>query len=99
MLFSRILPFMECLRLRVQDIDFARNGILIRDGAGQETMDYLEFILDLRARFSRRLTSPPGRGYSSTMDRGASSMPGGGIQRQGREFNVPWKKEMLILKR
>jgi hypothetical protein len=25
-------------------------------------------------------------------------MPGGGIQRQGREFNMPWKKEMLILK-
>jgi len=24
-------------------------------------------------------------------------MPGRGIQRQGREFNMPWKKEMLIL--
>jgi hypothetical protein len=30
-------------------------------------------------------------------DWGASSMPGGGIQRQGREFNMPWKKKMLIL--
>jgi len=25
-------------------------------------------------------------------DWGASSMPGRGIQRQGREFNMPWKK-------
>jgi hypothetical protein len=32
------------------------------------------------------------------MDWGASSMPGRGIQRQGREFNMPWKKEMLILR-
>jgi hypothetical protein len=56
-----------------------------------------EAEVDLRARVSRLLTSPPGRGYSSTMDWGASSMPGRGIQRQGREFNMPWKKEMLIL--
>ena len=27
---------MECLRLRVQDIDFARNEILIRDGKGSK---------------------------------------------------------------
>jgi hypothetical protein len=27
----------------------------------------------------------------------ASSMPGRGIQRQGREFNMALKKEMLIL--
>ncbi|GAF91266.1 unnamed protein product [marine sediment metagenome] len=25
---------MECLRLRVQDLDFARNEILVRDGKG-----------------------------------------------------------------
>jgi hypothetical protein len=31
------------------------------------------------------------------MDWGASSMPGREIQRQGREFNMPWKKEILIL--
>jgi len=28
------LPLMECLRLWVQDIDFARNEILARDGKG-----------------------------------------------------------------
>jgi len=28
------LRLMECLRLRVQDIDFSRNEILVRDGRG-----------------------------------------------------------------
>ncbi len=28
------LRLMECLRLRVQDIDFARNEIAVRDGKG-----------------------------------------------------------------
>jgi len=28
------LRLMECLRLRVQDIDFARNEIPVRDGKG-----------------------------------------------------------------
>jgi len=49
-------------------------------------------LLDLRARFSRRLTSPPGRGYSSTMDWGANSMSGEGIQ-------PARKKQILILKK
>ena len=48
-------------------------------------------LLDLRARFSQLLTSPPGRGYSSTMDWGANSMSGGGIQ-------LARKKQILILK-
>jgi hypothetical protein len=48
-------------------------------------------LLDLRARFSQLLTSPPGRGYSSTMDWGANSMSGGGIQ-------PARKKQILILK-
>ena len=77
-------------------------------GQETEVMDYLEFIarmtlhipdkgvvlalLDLRARFSRRLTSPSGRGYSSTMDWRANSMPGGGIQ-------PARKKRILILPR
>jgi len=28
------LRLMECLRLRVQDVDFGRNEILVRDGKG-----------------------------------------------------------------
>ena len=34
LMYGAMLRPMECLRLRVQDIDFARNEILIRDGKG-----------------------------------------------------------------
>jgi hypothetical protein len=52
---------------------------------------YTVFLtLPLRARFSRLLTSPSGRGYSPTMNWGANSMPGGGIQ-------LDRKKQILIL--
>jgi integron integrase len=34
LMYGRGMRLMECLRLRVQDVDFARNEILIRDGKG-----------------------------------------------------------------
>ncbi|MFH1491537.1 MAG: tyrosine-type recombinase/integrase [Pseudomonadota bacterium] len=33
-MYSAGLRLMVCLRLRVQDIDFSRNEILVRDGKG-----------------------------------------------------------------
>ncbi len=34
LMYGEVLRLMECLRLRVQDIDFSRNEILARDGKG-----------------------------------------------------------------
>ena len=44
------LRLMECLRLRVQDIDFTRNEILVRDGKGAR--DRITMLPEsLKARF------------------------------------------------
>lgn len=49
LLYGAGLRLMECLRLRVQDIDFAQKEILIRDGKGGK---------DRRAVFPEALTNP-----------------------------------------
>ena len=36
LLFSGGLKLMECLRLRVKDLDFAQRQIIVRDGKGME---------------------------------------------------------------
>ena len=50
------LRLMECVRLRVKDIDFARNEILVRDGKGQK-----DRITMLAARFADPLKEHLGR--------------------------------------
>lgn len=49
------LRLMECLRLRVQDVDFSRNEVLIRDGKGAK--DPITMLLDsLKAPLRNHLT-------------------------------------------
>ena len=38
LLYGSGLRLMECLRLRVKDLDFARNEIVVRDGKGVVTI-------------------------------------------------------------
>ena len=51
------LPLMECLRLWVQDIDFARNEILARDGKGAK--DRITMLAEsLKAPLQNHLKKP-----------------------------------------
>ena len=50
----RAFVYMECLRLRVQDIDFSRNEILVRDGKGAK--DRVTMLPEsVKARFHEHL--------------------------------------------
>ena len=50
------LRLMECLRLRVKDVDFARHQVMVRDGKGQKdrvTMLPERFVLQLKDHLAR----------------------------------------------
>jgi integrase len=51
------IRLMECLRLRVKDIDFTRNEILVREGKGDE--DRVTMLPAARTADERCLTNTP----------------------------------------
>src|SRR5262249_1106593 len=56
LLYGSGLRLMECVRLRVKDVDFAHNQIMVRDGKGQKdrvTILPQRFQLPLRAHLER----------------------------------------------
>jgi len=56
LMYGSGLRLMECVRLRVKDIDFARHQIMVRDGKGQKdrvTMLPERFAAPLREHFTR----------------------------------------------
>jgi site-specific recombinase XerD len=50
LMYGAGLRLMECLRLRVQDIDLSRNEILVRDGKGAKDRERLLCLLCSIAR-------------------------------------------------
>jgi integron integrase len=57
LLYGTGMRLMECVRLRVKDVDFARGEILIRDGKGAKdrvTMLPQSLVSPLRAQFQQR---------------------------------------------
>src|SRR5690606_13541058 len=55
-LYGSALRLMECVRLRVKDVDFARHQIMVRDGKGQKdrvTMLPQRFQQPLREHLAR----------------------------------------------
>jgi len=71
LLYSSGLRLMECLRLRVKDLDFAQRQIIVRDGKGQKdrvTMLPEALIVPLQehlARVKRLHEEDLGKGYGS----------------------------------
>jgi integrase len=49
LLYGTGMRLMECIRLRVKDIDFARNSIIVREGKGNK---------DRRVPMPQRLIDP-----------------------------------------
>ena len=61
LLYGTGLRLMECLRLRVQDLDFSRHEILVRDGKGAK-----DRITMLPESTKAPLKGPPQEGQSRT---------------------------------
>jgi site-specific recombinase XerD len=75
LLYGAGLRLMECLRLRVKDIDFGQNHIVVRDGKGQKDRvtllpatlrEPLRTQIDETSTSSRAATSAPSRNCSAT---------------------------------
>lgn len=58
-MYGTDLRLMECLRLRVQDIDFARNQITVRDGKGVKARITM-FPESLKKNLQEHLLRPRG---------------------------------------
>jgi site-specific recombinase XerD len=61
------LRLMECLRLRVQDVDFARSEILIRDGKGG--------VSQRRKGMAMAVDIPAGKSLEERQDRRGGAAP------------------------
>ncbi len=82
LLYGSGLRLMECLRLRVKDIDFLRKEILVREGKGNK-----DRVTMLAARVSERLLvlNRGGRGVESPADR----LAGGVLPREAAPHSNP----------
>ena len=81
LMYGAGLRLMECLRLRVKDVDFFRGEILVRDGKGfkdRVTMLPASVADDLRAHMKRvrdlHVLNRGGRGVVSPLDRAGSDL-------------------------
>ena len=68
LLYGSGLRLMECLRLRIKDIDFGQNHILVRDGKGQKDRVSLlprSLIEPLTSRIATPWVTPWGHAMGS----------------------------------
>jgi integrase len=60
LMYGAGLRLMECLRLRVQDIDFARNEVVVRDGKGaKDRVTMLPESVKVPLQEHLRVVKPP----------------------------------------
>ena len=64
LLYGAGLRLLECARLRVKDLDFAANQIVVRSGKGDRDRDHSSGRRAARAGASARARSCPWRGMA-----------------------------------